>query len=220
MAGTAHWAHVGGFLAAMVVALLLGLRARVSREDLLDGRASLEDTSGFFSQAGELERVVEKSAEDADSWYALGQAHESNGRMEKAAQAYENALKLYLEHRQLTQAAAAYAALKEYGNTDKLPPESYFDVACALEETGHAFEAYDLFMRAANAQAGKPVAETALIRGRRTRPQNPRRSREGGRRLPRPPHPISLQHLRRLGAGGAARPESPRKSPRPHARLL
>jgi len=162
--GVAHWAHVGGFAAGMIAALLLHLRSRVAREDLLTGRAGIEDTSGFFSQAGELERVVAQTPGDAESWYALGQAQELQGRLERAAAAYENALTLSLRQRDFPRAAAAYASMKEYAKPDSLPPAILFDLACALEETGHAFEAYDIFLLAAKTHAGQALAETSLIR--------------------------------------------------------
>jgi membrane associated rhomboid family serine protease len=162
--GIAHWAHVGGFAAGVVGALMLGLRAKVARADLISGTASVEDTSGFFSQAGELERLVNQSPTDADSWYALGQAQEMSGRLPRAAEAYGKALQLFLAQRQLPRAAEAYAAMKEYAKPASLPPEVLFDLACALEETGHEFEAYDIFRLAAVSQRGTALAETSLIR--------------------------------------------------------
>ena len=162
--GVAHWAHVGGFVVGLLGALALGLRKRVSRDDLLTGRAGLEDTSGFFSQAGELERVVMASPEDAESWCALGRAQEVSGRVQRAAESYRRALELFLQQRNLPRAAEAYAAMKEYSHPEALPAALLFDLGCALEECGHAFEAVPVFRLAAEKQRDDPVAETALIR--------------------------------------------------------
>lgn len=162
--GVAHWAHVGGFAVGLFGALALGLRKRVSRDDLLTGRAGLEDTSGFFSQAGELERIVMEAPEDADSWLALGKAQEVSGRVQRAAESYRRALELFLRQRNFPRAAEAYAAMKEYSQPEALAPELLFDLGCALEECGHAFEAVTVFRLAAENQRDDPVAETALIR--------------------------------------------------------
>jgi membrane associated rhomboid family serine protease len=163
--GVAHWAHVGGFAVGLVGALVTGVRRRVARDDLLTGRARLEDTSGFFSQAGELERALLKAPEDAESWYALGSAQEMQGRLARAGDAYRKALELFLKQRNFTRAAAAYSAMKEYASPDDLPPQSLFDLACALEDTGHQFEAIAVFRVVADKHSGETVAETALIRG-------------------------------------------------------
>jgi membrane associated rhomboid family serine protease len=162
--GVAHWAHVGGFAVGLLAALALGLRKRVSRDDLLTGRAGLEDTSGFFSQAGELERVVTAAPGDAESWAALGRAQEISGRVQRAAESYGHALELFLRQRSFPRAAEAYAAMKEYSQPDALPADLLFDLGCALEECGHAFEAVPVFRLAAEKQQDSPVAETALIR--------------------------------------------------------
>ena len=162
--GVAHWAHVGGFAVGLLGALALGLRRKVARDDLLTGRAGLEDTSGFFSQAGELERVLAEAPKDAESWYALGRAHESAGRLPRAAESYRKALELFLQQRQLSRAAEAYAGMKEYASPDTLPADTLFELACALEESGHDFEAVPVFRLVAEKQRDDPIAETALIR--------------------------------------------------------
>jgi membrane associated rhomboid family serine protease len=163
--GVAHWAHVGGFAVGLFGALVTGVRRRVARDDLLTGRARLEDTSGFFSQAGELERALLKAPEDAESWYALGSAQEMQGRLARAGDAYRKALEIFLKQRNFTRAAAAYSAMKEYASPDDLPPQSLFDLACALEDTDHQFEAIAVFRVVADKHSGEAVAETALIRG-------------------------------------------------------
>ncbi len=162
--GVAHWAHVGGFLGGMGAALAMGLRAKVARDDLITGRAREEDTSGFFSEVGELERVVQRTPGDAAAWLALGHAHEVSGRLPRAAEAFGQALSLFLQQRQLPRAAETYAAMQKYAKPDSLPPEMLFDLACALEDTTHRAAAYHVFLLAAKAHTGQLLAETALIR--------------------------------------------------------
>jgi membrane associated rhomboid family serine protease len=166
--GVAHWAHVGGFAVGLTLALAMDLRKRVSRDDLVTGRARMEDSSGFFSQAGELQRVVADSPEDAAAWYALGQSQEVAGRTQQAAEAYQKALLAFLRQRQAVRAAETYVALSTYQRPEALPPEILFDLGCALDDGSRFEESYDLFRLAAATQRGTRTAETALIRAGET----------------------------------------------------
>jgi len=217
--GVAHWAHVGGFAVGLLGALALGLRKKVSRGDLLTGRAGLEDTSGFFSQAGELERVVMESPEDAESWCALGRAQEVSGRVPRAAESYRRALELFLQQRNFPRAAEAYAAMKEYSHPEAFPADVLFDLGCALEECGHAFEAVPVFRLAAEKQRDNPVAETALIRAgelaRRLR-ENDRAAEAFRVLLERYPF-SSWAGLAQDGLRAMGMPETPPTPPRPPA---
>ena len=162
--GVAHWAHVGGFVFGLATALALRLRHRISQADILSGVASAEDTTGYYSQAGALEQVVQQQqTEDPETWLALGQAQEAENK-ERAAEAYSKALQLFLQQRKFPRAAEVYSIIKEYAKAETLPKGVFFDLACALEDSGRFFEAYPIFLLAAHEQAGTPRAETALIR--------------------------------------------------------
>ncbi len=162
--GVAHWAHVGGFAVGLAGALALKLRKRVVYSDLVEGRRPVTGQFEAYRQAGELEQMVERSPEDADSWHALGRARESSGRLDKAGEAYERALGLFLRERRGAEAVEAYKAMREYREMPALPEALVFLLACALEDGGSRKEAFGLFQQLALAGGRGPQTETALLR--------------------------------------------------------
>jgi membrane associated rhomboid family serine protease/TolA-binding protein len=162
--GVAHWAHVGGFAAGLAGALLLRLNKRVPRADLVSGRIPVLDQTDAYQQAGELQQMVMQSPEDADAWYALGRDYEMSARLNKAKEAYEKAVFLFLKQHRVQEAAKAYAAVVEYGLVTGLTPDQEFDLACALEEAGSAKRAFGLFRKTVVERPEGDRAETALMR--------------------------------------------------------
>ncbi len=162
--GTAHWAHIGGFAIGLGGALALNLRARVVYSDLVEGHRPVTGEFEAFSQAGELEHVVERSPNNANAWYALGRAREASGRLEKAGEAYGRALGLFLRERRGAQAAEAYVAMKEYQALPALSEAMLFLLACALEESGRGRDAFAIFRHLIAGGSPGPQTETALLR--------------------------------------------------------
>jgi len=162
--GVAHWAHVGGFIFGFAVALGLGLRKRVARTDLVSGRRPVTDSFEAYSQLGELERLVHASPEDAQACYALGRAQEVNGRTEEARKAYTQAMILFLRQRKMKEAVRAYRAIGTFSALLSCPDDVQFELARAFEESGHAKEAFEVFLQVAEHSPGQPQAEIALFR--------------------------------------------------------
>ena len=162
--GTAHWAHIGGFAIGLGGALALKLRARVIYADLVEGHRPVTSEFEAFSQAGELEQMVERSPDNADAWHALGRAREASGRLERAGEAYGRALELFLRERRGAQAAEAYAAMKEYQALPALPDAMLFVLACALKDAGRKQDAFRMFQHLVAAGSPGPQTETVLIR--------------------------------------------------------
>ncbi|UCC67395.1 MAG: rhomboid family intramembrane serine protease [Armatimonadota bacterium] len=162
--GVAHWAHVGGFAVGLGGALALKLRKRVVHTDLVEGRRPVTGQFEAFAQAGELERMVEQSPNDADAWYALGRAREGSGRLAKAGEAHARAMELFLRQRRGAEAVAAYKAMREYREMPALPEALVFLLACALEDAGRKEDAFGMFRQLTLSGQKGPQTETALIR--------------------------------------------------------
>jgi len=162
--GVAHWAHVGGFLVGLGGAATLGLQKRIAREDLVSGRAGADESVGRFAEAGDLERFVRASPQDAEAWRALGLACEGIGRLTRAKEAYHTAVTLFLAQHRAREAAEAYESLASYSDGRPIPPELHFDLACGMEELERFDKAYHMFRSAAAQRPGTQEAETALIR--------------------------------------------------------
>jgi membrane associated rhomboid family serine protease len=162
--GTAHWAHVGGFAIGLAGAVVLGLNKRIPRADLVEGRVPAQTSFEALDQAGRLQQVVKESPRDGDAWLALGRDYEIAGRFERAQEAYQKALPVFLGERRMEKAAEAYAGLAEHGVAAGLTAPQQFDLACALEQAGHPRLAYGLFMQMATEHPADDRGETSLIR--------------------------------------------------------
>ena len=162
--GVAHWAHVGGFLVGLGGAAALGLQKRIAREDLMTGRAGADTSVGRFAEAGDLERFVRASPQDAEAWRALGLACEGIGRLARAKEAYHTAVTLFLAQHRAREAAEAYESLASYSDGRPVPADFHFDLACGLEELEKFDKAYHLFRSVAGERPRTQEAETALIR--------------------------------------------------------
>jgi len=162
--GVAHWAHVGGFAVGMAGAFGIKLRKKVVRGDIVSGLRVATDPLEGYSQLGEAERMAKESPEDAQVWYALGRAREVAGLREKAGQAYEKAMTLFLQERRHAAALRAYRGVATYGSLAACPEQARFRLAGALEEMGKPREALAVFRQVAAQDPGSQLAETALMR--------------------------------------------------------
>jgi len=217
ISGTAHWAHVGGFILGLGGALAFSLHKKVPRQDLISGRRAVTDSYEAYSQVGELEKLVRQSPQDFAAWKALGRAHELAGRKAKAGQAYEQGLKFALQTRNYPEAAKLYRASNSCLLMPECPQGQKYELACASERLGHFPEAYLLF-REVQAQApSDPEAETALLRAgeiARIQLNEPEKARECFQRLLQQ-YPYSQlttlarEKLRQLGEAGPKTGESP-----------
>lgn len=162
--GAAHWAHLGGFLVGAAAALAMRLPRRVVRDDLFVGREAATDSMSAYAQLGELEEAVREESAGAEAWYALGRAREVSGLGEQAEEAYTRAAVLFLREGRLSDAVRAYRGAAAYGGPRVCPVDALFDLACALEETGHPDDARRMFLEVAARVPRQAVAETALVR--------------------------------------------------------
>jgi membrane associated rhomboid family serine protease len=161
---SAHWAHVGGFVVGLGLALSLRLRSRVVHSDLVDGQQPPETAFEAFAQMAELEKMSRKVPHDPEVWLALGRARELSRKGERAAEAYQQALALALRQRREEEAVRAYDGLRESGATMGITGSMQFALACALCERGRELEALPVFRKVADAATGGADVETALIR--------------------------------------------------------
>ena len=162
--GTAHWAHVGGFVVGVGAALALHLPRRVVRGDVISGREAPSDRMGGYVQLGDAEQLARDEPDSADAWHALGRAREEAGLGSKAEEAYTRAMTLFLRDGRLPEAVRSYRGAAAYGGPLACSPDAVFDLACALEESGHADDARHAFLEAAARAPRQPMAETALLR--------------------------------------------------------
>ena len=162
--GVAHWAHVGGFLAGLAGALALQLPKRISRSDLVSSHLAPSTDYDAYRDAGELERVLVESPQDAQGWRAYGQALELSNREPQAREAFGRATSLGLQQGDLSTAAEAY---QEACGTEPLAgasAEVLLQLAFALEDRDKPAEAFTVLRFLAQAHPEARQLDTALVR--------------------------------------------------------
>ncbi len=162
--GVAHWAHVGGFVVGVAGALALQLPKRISRSDLVSSHLAPSTDADAYREAGELERVLAESPEDAQGWRAYGQALELSNREPQAREAFCRATSLSLTQGDVPTAAEAY---QEACGTEPLAgasAEALLQLAFALEDRDKTAEAFAVLRFLAHAHPEAAQLDTALVR--------------------------------------------------------
>jgi membrane associated rhomboid family serine protease len=162
--GVAHWAHVGGFAVGLGGALLLGLRHRVHRTDLVDGRTPALDEYQVHEQTGDLEELARQRPEDAEVWQALGRTRELGPMSGRAGEAYVKALELFLRDQNGDKALEIWDGLKGQQGLPVLSADVRYQLACALDERGRKREAFLMYRELAPMGAMGPQTEASLVR--------------------------------------------------------
>lgn len=133
----AHWAHVGGFLAGMSLAVLAGWHAAGRREEAA-AQASLD------VRAERLAEYVRDHPGDAASRVTYAQALLQLGERDRAAAAWSRAVETWLHAGRRREAAETWLALRA---AQLQPPghEIALQAARALEETGYREDALAVY---------------------------------------------------------------------------
>lgn len=162
--GVAHWAHVGGFLIGLGGALLLGLPKRISREDLVSTHTAPGTEYEAYRDAGQLERLLKESPEDAHAWRAYGQALELSGREDQSREAYAKAVSLSLKQGDVDNAAEAHQEMCGTEPLEGASSDLLMRLAIALQDKAKPKEAYLTFRHLAQTHPRALNADAALMR--------------------------------------------------------
>jgi membrane associated rhomboid family serine protease len=150
----AHWAHVGGFLAGMTLAVITGLQKTGRREEAIAQKT-------LDQQARRLAEYLREQPEDAASRLTFAGILVQLGDRDRAARAFVKAMDIFLHRGLLREAAEAYMAMRAAG----LPaPDVRVEVkaARAMEETAYPLEALAIYDRLSALEGEE--AETASLR--------------------------------------------------------
>lgn len=150
----AHWAHIGGFLAGMSLAVMTGMYRAGRREDAVSQKS-------LDQQARRLAEYLRDHPDDAGSRADYAGVLLQLGDREKAARAYAKTMEIHLDHARNREAADAYLAMRAAG-LNAPSPAYEMRAAHVLEETGHTVVALAVYDRLA-AEEG-PEAESAALR--------------------------------------------------------
>jgi len=149
----AHWAHVGGFLAGLALAIIAGLHRTGRREDAA-AQTSLDQ------QVERLAAYIREHPDDIPSRAQHAQRLLQLGERERAGAAWRRTVEYCLQTGRRREAAEAWLALRAAGLEPA--PELAVQAARALEETDYREEALAVYDHLAASHG--PESEGAALR--------------------------------------------------------
>ncbi len=193
----AHWAHIGGFLAGLSLAVLAGIQQAARREAAMDAPSPDQ-------KARKLAEYLAAQPDDAESRLVYARSLLALGERERAARAFSRAVDTWIINGRPREAADAYMAMCVEG-LSPTTPSIETGAARAMEECGLKNEALKVYDKVVS--GGGPQAESAALRAARL-VENENRYEEAVRRyrdfLARFPHSqwcgLARRRLARLEA--------------------
>jgi membrane associated rhomboid family serine protease len=135
---TANWAHVGGFLFGMLLAVPLRMREDAKREYRLEDAQTAVD-AGRLDQAAAFYRLaLGEKPDDAVTHRALARVCVRQGHTEAAHRHFTDALRFLLRVGNAPAVADLYEEIGRSFRTFPLPPSLLYRTACACE-AAHRF---------------------------------------------------------------------------------
>lgn len=160
----ANWAHIGGFLYGMLMALVLHLETEAGEE------YSLEDAEVAF-QLGNWAEVIERFSdvltrepENVRAHEALAKAYGMTRDDERSVYHYHSAISLLADRSEPRQTMLTYRDFKQMFPEQELPTSLRYQVACACEVGGDPVTALREFSAILEADPEGPQAEMSLLK--------------------------------------------------------
>ncbi len=180
-AGVAYWAHIGGFVFG--IALALGIRhtgyevklhvdgpppteeeIRESLSEVVEKARELYDEGKKGESRAILEHLLEKDDSIPGAHHLLGRLHADKSEFTKAKVRLENAITGYCRENCADLALEAFEELKPNCAEGDIQPAFIFDLARAVERGGYPEKAAELFVEVATKSSGDPFAPKAGLR--------------------------------------------------------
>jgi membrane associated rhomboid family serine protease len=132
---TANWAHVGGFLFGLAIAIPLKMREDSRREYAIEDAESALATGQIDKAASHYRAILAVTPDDAAAHHALGRICVPLRQGEAAFRHLQEAIRLYLRAGESLAVAHVYADAVSGFSTFPLTPSVLQRVASACEET-------------------------------------------------------------------------------------
>lgn len=132
--GTATWAHVGGFLFGMILAVPLRMREDGAQEYRLEDAESAASAGRLEQAAAHYRLALTETPGSPDTHRALARVCAGLGQSEAAFRHFNDALRLSLRAGNAPAAADVYAEARERFEAFPLPAPQLYRVASACEE--------------------------------------------------------------------------------------
>ena len=161
--GTAHWAHVGGFLAGALAAPFLGSVSAARQEYFTDDPETNVEYVRRNEAVAAVERALRSEPGNAYEMRRLAQAYRHAGEYERATRTYHDCICRFAGRSMMDQAASVYLELLEHDEAASFPPDVLAKLAQHLETT-HVQQSVAAYQALVRQHVTRPEAEQALLR--------------------------------------------------------
>ncbi len=161
----AHWAHIGGLLLGVLVALLMQVVQQGKRESALED--SVRASAGTALQdrpLREVQRLLHETPNDPEVLEAMAALTLVNGEHERSRDCYARAIPLFLANGQRERAATCYMNILSIYPDMVLKAPAQMTVATTLEALKHFAEAVQAFRLMVEHYPEREEAQTAMLR--------------------------------------------------------
>lgn len=163
-ASTAYMAHIGGFLAGVVLGLVLRFPQQARREVHLERGRRYFESGNWFAAAGEFAEQLRIAGENEEARALRARCFVLLGRTAEATEEYQAAFQLARRRQDMSRQAELYREMRRYGIGTSLQPPALMRLAFDLQKAGEYEGAVEAYWQIETSFAGTDRAELAAIR--------------------------------------------------------
>jgi membrane associated rhomboid family serine protease/outer membrane protein assembly factor BamD (BamD/ComL family) len=162
--GTAHWAHIGGFLFGMMYAFLIGAQKEGKQEFMLEDATKAYDGGDMAGAVSYSQNVLEREPENPGAYETLAKAYVKQNDEENALNNFELAIENYLRVGERGKAAACYLAALERFPRFILQPATQLAIGNQMAKNYSFKEAAETLVKIPYTFPDASEGEVALLR--------------------------------------------------------
>jgi membrane associated rhomboid family serine protease len=163
-ASTAYMAHIGGFAAGVVLAVVLRFPQQAKREVHLERGRRYFEAGSWFAAAGEFAEQLRAAGENEEARALRARCFVLLGRSAEAAEEYQSAFQLARRRQDIGRQSELYREMRRYGIGTSLQPPALMRLAFDLQKAGEYEGAVEAYWQIETSFAGTDRAELAAIR--------------------------------------------------------
>jgi len=163
--GVAHWAHIGGLVVGVVMAMVMNVAREGRRENALeDSTRAAAGQKPRDRSLQELRGLLREHPNDPEIIEAMAALLLVQGEHEKARDLYLKSVRLFLAANLRDRAAVSYLNVLHTFPKTVMQPREQITLAATLESLGHFQEAAQAFTLIIEAYPDREEAQTAIMR--------------------------------------------------------
>lgn len=162
----AHWAHIGGFLFGMAVALVFRFKNDANTEYLTEEAASWSRMGIHAGASSKYEKLIENNPEEGSHYQELAKSmlFSESGEKVKIVENYKKAIGCYLKAQKRQETFIAYQELCDAYSDIVLEPKTQLSMASLCEGNYQYQLAVEAYRKLIDNYQGSKEAEKAMFR--------------------------------------------------------